>query len=48
MNLVLRAISFWGMVVIIVAQAKIVSYRNCHLENDFIPLAIEIFEWLHQ
>jgi hypothetical protein len=49
MNLVSSAISFWGVVVIIVTQAKIVSYHDRHLKNEFIPLVVvEIFECLHQ
>jgi hypothetical protein len=32
----------------IVAHAKVVSYRDRHLEDDFIPLVIKIFGYLHQ
>jgi hypothetical protein len=31
----------------IITQAKIVSYHNRHPEDDFIPLVVEIFGCLH-
>jgi hypothetical protein len=47
-NLVSRDISSKGiMATMIIVQAKVVSYHNQHLEDDFIPLAIEIFGCLH-
>jgi hypothetical protein len=32
----------------IATWAKVVSYHDQHLEDDFILLAIEIFGYLHQ
>jgi hypothetical protein len=32
----------------ITAQAKVMSYRDRHFEDDFISLIIEIFGYLHQ
>jgi len=37
-----------GVIVTNVAQTKIASYCDRHLENDFIFLTIEIFKCLHQ
>jgi hypothetical protein len=34
--------------VTIVAQAKVVSYHDQHLEDDFIPLIMKTFGCLHQ
>ncbi len=39
---------FRKMVTMIATQAKIVSYCDQHLEDDFIPLAIKMFGCLHQ
>jgi hypothetical protein len=36
-----------GVAPTIATQTKMVSYRNRHPEDDFIPLAIEIFGCLH-
>jgi hypothetical protein len=38
----------WGVVTMITSQAKVLSYHTWHLEDDFIPFAIKIFECLHQ
>ncbi len=46
-NFILQAIFFQGMIMIIIFQAKVVSYCDQHLENDFILVTIEIFECLH-
>jgi hypothetical protein len=32
----------------IIAQAKVVSYRNLGFENHFVLLIIEIFRCLHE
>jgi putative heme iron utilization protein len=39
-NLVLQIASSWGMATTIIAQVKIVSYHDRHLEDNFIPLII--------
>jgi hypothetical protein len=46
-NLALQVTSSREVVLTIVAQAKIISYRNRHHEDDFILLAIEKFGCLH-
>ncbi len=46
-NLASQVTSSREVVLTIVGQAKIISYRNQHHEDDFIFLAVEIFECLH-
>jgi hypothetical protein len=47
-NFILRVASSRGMITMIATQAKVVSYCNRHLEDNFILLVIEMFECLHQ
>jgi hypothetical protein len=47
-NLVFQIVSSQKVATTITSQAKVVSYRNQHLENDFIFLIVEIFGYLHQ
>ncbi len=47
MDLVLQVTSFGGVAAMIVAHAKVVLYLGQHLEDNFTPLTIEIFECLH-
>jgi hypothetical protein len=47
-NLVLRVVFSQGVVATIAAQAKVVSYHDQYLEDDFIPLKVKIFGCLHQ
>jgi hypothetical protein len=47
-NLVLQVVFSQGMDVAIATQAKVVSYHDQHLEDDFIPLIVKIFGCLHQ
>ncbi len=42
-----QIIFFRKVVPMIATQAKIVSYCDQHLEDDFIPLAIKMFGCLH-
>jgi hypothetical protein len=42
------ATSFWGVAMTIATWAKVVSYHDRYLEDDFILLAIKIFGCLHQ
>ncbi len=46
-NFFSQVIFFQGMVMTIIAQAKVVLYHDQYLEDDFTPLTIEIFECLH-
>jgi hypothetical protein len=46
-NLILWVTSSWRIDLMIVAQAKIVSNHNQHLEDDFILPKVEIFGCLH-
>jgi len=46
-NLVSLGASSRGVAMTIVAHAKVVSYRDQHLEDDFIHLVAEIFGYLH-
>ncbi len=47
-NLISQVAYSWGMVITIVIQAEFVSYCDRHPEDDFIPIAIEIFICLYQ
>jgi hypothetical protein len=47
-DLILQVAYSRKMAMMIVAQAKVVLYHDQHLEDDFILLAVEIFECLHQ
>jgi hypothetical protein len=47
-NLISQVAYSWGMIITIATQAKIVSHCDRHLEDDFIPIAIEIFICLYQ
>ncbi len=47
-NLILWIAFSQGMTATIVAWAKVVSCHDRHLEDDFIPLVVDIFEYLHQ
>jgi hypothetical protein len=44
----LQVVSFQEMTIMIVAQAKVVSYCNQHFEDHFVLLIIEIFRCLHE
>jgi hypothetical protein len=44
-TLVLQVVFFQGVAG---AQAKVVSYRDQHFKDDFIPLIVKIFGCLHQ
>jgi hypothetical protein len=47
-NLISQVAYSLGMFTTIATQAKIVSHYDQHLEDDFIPIAIEIFICLYQ
>ncbi len=46
--LVLCVASFCEVVIMVAIQAKERFYHNWHLTNAFLPLAIEVFDCLHQ
>ncbi len=46
-DLVSQVAYLWWMTVMIIDQAKVVSYHNQHFEDDFILVVVEIFGYLH-
>jgi hypothetical protein len=47
-NLILWIVFSQGMIATIVTWAKVVSCHNWHLKDDFIPLVVDTFGYLHQ
>ncbi len=47
-KLVFRVVSSREMAMMVAIQAKKRLYHNQHPTNTFLPLAIEVFEWLYQ